>query len=172
MTHEEWKKLVNEYRGTDSIKRRDELKRKAWDVSCGLCQALEKLHNKWGVDFVDDSDYIIGKGHYSLKNFDENTAHIVYSDHWAHGGYCDIGISVPMKYLDFENRKRKNAELRKKMITQLQNQYHRNELEIGRMKKECADIVENVSRLKVEQEADPYFTPDTDIMAEDEGGLE
>lgn len=171
MTYEEYKKLVKECRETDSVKRRDEIKRDVRTQAIAVCENLEKLHNKWGSEFVDDSDYQIGKGGYSLNSFDSTDAHLTYSDHWAYGGECSIGIQVPMKYLDVENRKKKNAELRKNRIIQLQNQYHRNELEIGRMKKECEDILANVSRLKAEQEADQYFTPeDDDIDKEDEGG--
>lgn len=91
-----------------------ELKIQARKVARNLCISLEKLYNKWNQTFVDD-EYEIDKGggFYSLKYFNDDESELVYSYYSRCGDGYSILITVPMKFLDEENIKKKNAELRK-----------------------------------------------------------
>ena len=152
MTYDEYKELVKEYRETDSIKRRDEIRGMIFSESKALCETIEKLHNKWGFEFVDDSDYQIGKGGYSLHDFDSTEVNITYSDHWRYGGECCIGISVPMKYLDVDERMKLEDELKAKRVAALRNSYRCNLDSIENIKQQNVEILEKLKGFGVDLE--------------------
>ena len=154
ITYEEYKYLVKEYGKTDSIKRRDEIKRIIRTASVDLCETLEKLHNKWGSEFVDDSDYQIGNGGYSLNGFDDNETFLIYSDHWRYGGECTIGIKVPMKYLDVDERLKLEEELKRKHIDSLKRAYKSNLDRLEIIKQENIEILDSLKELGANIEED------------------
>lgn len=132
MTHEEWKKLVVEYKGTDSKDRRDKILEELDNAVCKLCMTLEELYNTWGQSFIEDDDYRKDKGCYELDvgELDEDYATVFYSDVWRDGGVCRMPITVRMKYLDEENREQKKKELREKYKHLLEEK-----IELRKMKK-------------------------------------
>ena len=149
MSYDEYKELVREYWETDSIKRRDEIFDKLYDVSVTLCEHTEKIYNTYGQAFVKDDDYSMDRGGYSLERFDEDKAHLVYSDHWSYGGECCIGISVPMKYLDVDERMKLKDELKAKRVAALKSAYQSNLDRIECIKTENLSILEKLAKLKI-----------------------
>ena len=147
MTYSEYKALVKEYGETDSIKRRDEIKELIREESISLCEILEGLYNIYGSQFVCDGEYQIGKGGYSLEEFNTTTAYIAYSDHWQYGGECIIGIEVPMKYLDEDERLKLQEELKRKHIDSLKKTYKMNLDHIESIKKKNEEILDSLIKL-------------------------
>lgn len=152
MTHSEYKELVKEYRETDSISKRDEIRSKVRTEAIALCETLDTLYNKYGKDFVDDSDYQIGKGGYSLNDFSFESANLTYSDHWQYGGSCSIGIMVPMRYLDAETRTKLEDALRESHVEKLKRCYTSNLGEIENIKKNNLKILEKLKELGADTE--------------------
>lgn len=108
MTYEEYLKVYEEWKSTDSIKRKGELEKSIFDAAYDLAKRLIDLYAKWDKKYVQESDFRDDSGCYSLdtKELDYDGKERVwlrYTDHWAYGGECDFGIDVKMKYLDENN---------------------------------------------------------------------
>ena len=108
MTYEEYLKLYDEWKSTDSIKRKDEIEDIIHETAYDLLQKLNKVYANWGRKFVQESDYRDDRGYCELNTeeleYDGNShVWLKYTDSWAYGGYCEFEIAVPMKYLDEKN---------------------------------------------------------------------
>lgn len=108
MTYEEYQKLYDEWKSTDSIKRKEELEKNIFEAARDLVKKLIDLYAKWDKKYVQESDFSNERGHYSLNteelDYDgKERVWLRYEDSWAYGGYCDFGIDVHMKYLDEKN---------------------------------------------------------------------
>jgi len=151
MTFEEYKALVKEHRETNSIKRRDEIEGQIYSAAKKLLRRLTALHWKYGKDYVDDSDYQEDKGWISMTRFDSVGVGLVYSDRWQYGGECDIGIGVPMKYLDEDCLKRLEDELIADRVKALKAEIARSHGEIEGCKKTIAECENELARLEGKQ---------------------
>ena len=108
MTYEEYLKVYEEWKSTDSIKRKGELEKNIFDAAHDLMKRLIDLYAKWDKKYVQESDFRDDSGCYSLDteelDFDgKERVWLRYEDSWAYGGHCDFGIDVHMKYLDEKN---------------------------------------------------------------------
>ena len=88
-----------------------------------------------------------GRGGYSLNEFDDNETYLIYSDHWRYGGECSIGIEVPMKYLDVDERLKLEDELKRKHIDSLKKTYKMNLDHIESIKKKNEEIFDSLIKL-------------------------
>jgi hypothetical protein len=113
MTYKEYLEILEKYNTTDSIREKDELGDKIETAANALLHTLVKLYATYGKEFVDDSDYRTDRGWVDLDDCGEKNVYLRYKDRWQYGGECDIGISVPMKYLDVEERNNLENELKK-----------------------------------------------------------
>lgn len=158
MTYSEWKNLVKGYKETDSVQSKKELKIQARKVARDLCISLEKLYNKWNQTFVDDDEYDIDKGggFYSLEDFNDDESELIYSYYSRCGDGYSILIKVPMKFLEEENIKKKNAELRKKYIQELTEKLNYSIKRIEVIKENCNDFRKKLLELEEEHKLDPY----------------
>ena len=153
MTFEEYKALVKEQRETDSIKRSDEIKRLIFDEAKKLLHKLTALHWKYGKDYIDDSDYQEDKGWFSMTRFDSGNVGLVYSDRWQYGGECDIGIGVPMKYLDEDHMKQLEDELIADRVKALRAEIARAHGEIEGWKGTITECESELARLEGKSDA-------------------
>ena len=108
MTYEEYLKVYEEWKSTDSIKRKGELEKNIFDAAHDLMKRLIDLYANWDKKYVQESDFRDDSGCYSLDteelDFDgKERVWLRYEDSWAYGGHCDFGIDVHMKYLDEKN---------------------------------------------------------------------
>ena len=108
MTYEEYQKLYDEWKTTDSIKRKGEIEGQIYQVAYDLAKKMIEVYDKWGKKFVQDPDFSNERGCYSLNtdelDFDgKERVWLRYEDSWGYGGHCDFGIDVYMKYLDEKN---------------------------------------------------------------------
>ncbi len=108
MTYEEYQKLYEEWKTTDSIKRKGEIEEQIYQVAYDLAKKLIGIYDKWGKKFVQDPYFSNERGCYSLNtdelDFDgKERVWLRYEDSWGYGGHCDFGIDVYMKYLDDKN---------------------------------------------------------------------
>ena len=108
MTYEEYLKLYDEWKSTDSINRKGEIEGEIYKAAYGLAKKLIGIYDKWGKKFVQDPYFSNERGCYSLDKeeleYDGNErVWLRYTDTWAYGGECDFGIDVHMKYLDEKN---------------------------------------------------------------------
>ena len=132
MTYEEYLKLYEEWKSTDSIKHKKDLEDKIFEVASKLMKKLIGVYAKWDKRFVEDSDYIDGRGSISLNAEDlgydgKERVWLRYTDSWAYGGYCDFGIDVHMKYLDEKN------------LQEIEDQFLEERIELLRKKIDEAD---------------------------------
>lgn len=104
MTYQEYLDVLKRYDGTDSIREKKELGDRILEAAEALLHVLVAIYASQGKDFVDDPDYRTDRGWTSLEDCDKDNVYLHYSDRWAYGGECDIGIAVPMKYLDADAR--------------------------------------------------------------------
>lgn len=104
MTYEEYKNIHKEWVETDSINRKKEIEEAIFNTAYDLFRKLHEVYKKRGKKFVQDDEYSDVRGYYTLDtedlDWDGDNVHLRYEDSWAYGGYCDITITVPMKYLD------------------------------------------------------------------------
>lgn len=112
MTYKEYLETLEKYNTTDSIREKKELGDKIETAADALLHMLVKLYATYGKEFVDDSDYRTDRGWISLEDCGEKDVYLRYQDRWQYGGECDIGIRVPMKYLDVEERNNLENELK------------------------------------------------------------
>ena len=108
MTYEEYKKIYEEWKSTDSIKRKGESEEQIYGVAYDLAKKLIGIYDKWGKKFVQDQYFSNERGCYSLDREEleydgDSRVWLRYTDSWAYGGECDFGIDVPMKLLDEKN---------------------------------------------------------------------
>ena len=108
MTYEEYQKLYEEWKSTDSIKRKGEIEEQIYQVAYDLAKKMIGIYDKWGKKFVQDPDFSTERGCYSLDkeelDYDgKERVWLRYTDTWAYGGECDFGIDVHMKFLDEKN---------------------------------------------------------------------
>ena len=143
MNYSEYQNIVKEYEESDSVRRREEIKEQVYDASTDLLTVLNRLYAKYGKDFVDDDDYREDRGWLSLSernDFNEHTVYLHYSDHWAYGGECDFGISVPMKYLDKEALSELEEQLSEGRVKSIRNSIKEKKETIERLKKEVEEL--------------------------------
>ena len=127
MTYEEYQKLYEEWKTTDSIKRKSEIEEQIYQVAYDLAKKLIGIYDKWGKKFVQDPDFSSERGCYSLNtdelDFDgKERVWLKYEDSWGYGGHCDFGIDVWMKYLDEKN------------VQELEDQFLEDRIELLRKK--------------------------------------
>lgn len=157
MKYSEWKNLVKEYKETDSTQTKTSLKIQARKIARNLCGSLERLYSKWGQTFVNEDEYYTCRGgSYSLHCFNDDEADLVYSYYSRCGDDYSICITVPMKYLDEDNIKRKNAELRKTHIQDLTHELSFSLKSIEQMQENCNNIRKEIVKLEEEQKMDIY----------------
>lgn len=155
MTHEEYKKLYNEWSSTDSISRREEIEETIAEVACGLLHRLVNLYAMRGRRYVNDSDYRTDMGATSLVTEElewdgETTVHLNYYDHWQYGGECDIDISVKMKYLDADEFNKLDRELGKKQLETLEKTLQSKKDELVHLTEKIGELETKISELKQE----------------------
>lgn len=104
MTYDEYKNIHKEWVETDSLNRKKEIEGIIFNTAYDLFRRLHEVYKKRGKKYVQDNEYSEVRGHYTLDtedlDWDGDNVHLRYEDSWAYGGYCDITITVPMKYLD------------------------------------------------------------------------
>ena len=127
MTYEEYQKLYEEWKTTDSIKRKEEIEGQIYQVAYDLAKKMIGIYDKWGKKFVQDPDFSTERGCYSLNtdelDFDgKERVWLRYEDSWGYGGHCDFGIDVYMKYLDEKN------------VQELEDQFLEDRIELLRKK--------------------------------------
>ena len=155
MTYEEYKKLYEEWKSTDSKSRSEEIEETIAEVSCGLLHRLVNLYAKRGRRYVEDSDYRTDMGGTSLVvdalEWDgDTTVHLNYYDHWQYGGECDIDISVKMKYLDEDEFNKLDEELKKNQLETLEKTLQSKKNEIVHLTEKIGELEAKISELKKE----------------------
>lgn len=155
MTYEEYKKLYEEWKNTDSKSRSEEIEETIAEVSCGLLHRLVNLYAKRGRRYVEDSDYRTDMGGTSLVvdalEWDgDTTVHLNYYDHWQYGGECDIDISVKMKYLDEDEFNKLDEELKKNQLETLEKTLQSKKNEIVHLTEKIVELEAKISELKKE----------------------
>lgn len=150
MTYAEYQNLYDEWKKCDSIKRRGEIEDVIREDALALLDRLNTMYAKYGRNFVEDDDYRTDRGFICLVKRElpydgKTTVHLHYSDRWKYGGECDIGISIPMKYLDDANMVELEADLRTKRIAAI-------ERDIGDMEAQISNISEDKIKLQKELE--------------------
>lgn len=155
MTYEEYKKLYEEWKNTDSKSRSEEIEETIAEVSCGLLHRLVNLYDKRGRRYVEDSDYRTDMGGTSLVvdalEWDgDTTVHLNYYDHWQYGGECDIDISVKMKYLDEDEFNKLDEELKKNQLETLEKTLQSKKNEIVHLTERIVELEAKISELKKE----------------------
>lgn len=138
MTYNEYRKLVQEYRDTDSIKRGNEIKSLVYKTAKALLRTLQMTYLGYGKRFVEDSDYREDRGCLELDEFGEINVYFLYSDHWQYGGECNFGIKVPMKYLDASELRKLESELKSERIPQLKQLMATYSKQIGNLQEQLA----------------------------------
>ena len=108
MTYEEYQKIYEEWKSTDSIKRKGEIEEQIYKLAYDLAKKLIDIYAKWDKKYVKESDFRNDRGCISLNteelDFDgKERVWLRYEDSWGYGGHCDFGIDVYMKYLDEKN---------------------------------------------------------------------
>ena len=152
MTFEEYQNLYKEWKETDSINRREEIDELFADAASVLLNKLDATYEKYGKNFVDDSDYQPPKGGLRMVRFNEVEVVFRYVDKWAYGGSCDIAITVPMRYLDEEEFMNLENNLRMEYITTLKREFKNNESQIEWLKNENTAIQAKISELEKEND--------------------
>ena len=155
MTYEEYKKLYEEWKSTDSKSRSEEIEETIAEVSCGLLHRLVNLYAKRGRRYVEDSDYRTDMGGTSLVvdalEWDgDTTVHLNYYDHWQYGGECDIDISVKMKYLYEDEFNKLDEELKKNQLETLEKTLQSKKNEIVHLTEKIGELEAKISELKKE----------------------
>ena len=155
MTYDEYKKLYAEWESNDSKSRGEEIEKAIKDAACGLLHKLTRAYAERGKDFVDDPDYQEGRGGCSLCKGElpydgKTTIHLRYYDHWRYGGECDIGISIPMKYLDEDEFLKLEQELDAEYLIELERTLKSRKETIENWTKENSEIEAKISELKGE----------------------
>ena len=149
MTLDEYKKLAEEYKTTDSISKKRELKSKILNALVSLAKHLEHLYNKYGSSFINDSEWIEDKGGYELSEVgDEGNAYIRYVDHWGYGGECDVGIVIPLKYFDANERRKLEEELKIKHIDILKKAIINIDKEINKLENDKISLLDKLKELE------------------------
>lgn len=113
MTYKEYLEVLDRFDLTDSRREHNELKVRIETVANALLHTLVKLYDTYGKEFVDDPDYRTDRGGIELVSCNKSDVYLRYQDRWQYGGECDIGIRVPMKYLDVEERNNLENEIKK-----------------------------------------------------------
>jgi hypothetical protein len=139
-TFDDYKALVKEYVETDSVSRRESIEDAVYDKAKELLHKLRVLYAKYGKDYVNDSDYREDRGCLSLIEFNEYKVYMNYSDRWAYGGECDIGIEVQMKYLDNDKMTVLEKELREEHIWAVKKKIQAKKEKIEQLKKEIEEL--------------------------------
>lgn len=157
MTYGEYKKLYGEWSSTDSVSHKDEIKDAIYDAAVGLLHKLVELYAKRGRDYVGDSDYRTDRGFTSLDAEElpwdgETKVHLRYTDSWRYGGECDIGIIVPMKYLDEDEFGKLDEELKKKQLVTLEHDLRSKKAEVEHLTKSIGEIEVKIAELRKETE--------------------
>ena len=123
MTYDEYKNIRREWTETDSISRKKEIEEAIFNAAYDLFRKLHEVYKKRGRKFVQDDEYSDVRGHYTLDtedlDWDGDNVHLRYEDSWAYGGYCDITLTVPMKYLDEEKLSELDRQLLEERIEEL-----------------------------------------------------
>ena len=153
-TFAEYRALVKEYEESDSKSRREFIENAIYDKAKTLLHKLRTLYARYGKDYVEDSDYREDRGCLSLTDFGENNVYINYSDHWAYGGECDIGIEVQMKYLDSDETAALEKELRAEHMSYVKKSIQEKRTAIENLKKE---VVALEAKLKAEEQLEQEF---------------
>lgn len=149
-TFAEYRMFVKEYKESDSASRKEAIEYSVFAKARALLHKLKVLYVKYGREIVEDSDYQEDRGWLSLAEFDEDTVWLHYSDRWAYGGECDIGIEVPMMYLDGDEMEVLEKGLREEHTERVKKQIQEKRDAIEELKKE-------VEKLEVEVNEDNHI---------------
>ena len=157
MTYAEYQNLYDEWKKCDSIKRRGEIEDVIREAALALLDRLNAVYAKYGSDFVEDDDYRIDRGFTGLVKRElpydgKTTVHLHYSDRWKYGGECDIGISIPMKYLDDANMVELEADLRAKKIAEIERDIVDIAAEVDNLGKRKSELLKAWETLKGDKE--------------------
>ncbi len=148
MRFEDYRELEKEVRTTDSIKRREELEKKIYEVAYALFRDLEPLYEKYGKKFVDDEDYRNDRGTLTLDEVDGDDVWLHYYDHWSHGGECSFGIRVKMKLLDQGPREELEKALAQKRLEKLKKELESSKQQIKFLEKRIETIEPEIQKLE------------------------
>jgi len=157
MTYAEYQNLYDEWKKCDSIKRCGEIEDVIREAALALLDRLNAVYAKYGRDFVEDDDYRTDRGFTGLVKRElphdgKTTVHLHYSDRWKYGGECDIGISIPMKYLDDANMVELEADLRAKKIAVIERDIVDIAAEIDNLGKYKSELQKALETLKGDKE--------------------
>lgn len=141
MTLDDYKAFVKEYKETDSISRRDEIEHKLYVELIALTKSLEDLYNKYGTSFIDDDEWRDDRGGYTLSKFYEDQAYLQYYDSWSYGGECVVGIVIPTKFFNIEERNKKEEELKERYIKRLKQRITDIDSDIEKLQKDKEEII-------------------------------
>jgi len=150
MTFNEYKALVEEHYKTDSVSRKNEIENKLFTALIALAKHLEKLYRKYGLSFINDSNWRDDRGYYEIMEFYDDEAYLNYSDRWQYGGRCDIGITIDAKYFDVEERNKKEQELKLDYISRLKTRFDVIDDRIKALYKEKSEIAEKLAKYEKE----------------------
>ena len=144
-TFAEYRLLIKEYKESDSASRKEAIEYSVFAKARALLHKLKVLYAKYGRDVVEDSDYQEDRGWLSLAEFDEDTVWLHYSDRWAYGGECDIGIEVPMMYLDSDEMEALEKGLCEENVSRIKKLIQEKKDAIEELKKEVEDLEAEVN---------------------------
>ena len=150
MTYTEYKKLHEEWKTCDSIKRRAEIESAIFNIAKLLLNKLNKVYAKYGLKFVDEDDYVEDRGHLSLDRgyLSDGEVYLNYWDTWRHGGVCDFNINIPMKYLDDFNVIELESVLKSMRIAELESDIRDMDAEIANISKRKSELQDELEELK------------------------
>lgn len=150
MKPEECRNLFAEWKDCDSLKRRDEIKKIVYDSSTELLHRLNRLYRKYGMKYVDDIDYSESRGSITIciEYLEDDEIRLKYEDSWCRGGYCDINITIPVKYFDDSELDALEIELRSKRIEILKKEIEKNLQQIEELKQSVEDDKSELERLE------------------------
>ena len=152
MTYNEYKALVEEYYETDSVLRKNEIGDKLFTALVALTKRLEKLYNKYGTHFIDDSEWRSELGRYKLTEVASEIAVLHYYNHWRYGGECNINILIPTKFFDVAVRNEKEKKLKQDYISRLKVYIENNDKLINDLKRDKSILVEKLAKLENAEE--------------------
>ena len=157
MTSAEYEALCEEYWNSDSIKRREEIEEKIKKAAIALFNRVRDIFDKYHArkDLIWDDDYRDDRGWITLAHEDDGepiiekeSVLLLYSDHWAYGGECSIGIRIYAKWFDVEERKKLAEDLRKKRIEKLDAMAENLKKEIDNKQQLLQDYIGEYTTLK------------------------
>lgn len=139
------KQLTTEYRETDSVSARANLKDQIVEICADFAKRRHIIAEKYKQHktYEISSDYRPERGHWELdEDYDvgEKEARLIYTDYWRYGGYCRDSYDFNIEEVDSFNEEdftKKCLAAQKKDKT---NEITRRKREIEKLQKELAEL--------------------------------